>query len=345
MNKNIDISFIIPCLNGKQFIYRCLDSLLGLKSNNWEAVIVDNGSDDGSYELLLSYAKRDRRFIVLKSNKKCQSTAKNIAVKNASGKYVCFVDIDDAVSCDLLDAYPIDKNFDFYFSNWKKIRKNKESSVVLPMKNEFLGRDHIIKIQKWIFGDVQSRNPLSIDAFSSNCGKLYKTSIILENNILFTPMEIIGGSEDAIFNMEYLNFAMNGYFSNKELYHYYSHNNSYTHNRSLEKLFLYFSQYHIMQNIIKKFELDNIYDTLLKNRLIIVSLPVFIVASRLNIKRKEKFDFYKKYLSYTEFDEASKLFSAKKFGVVYKFLYHFLIKKHYKLLYYMLRVTDAFYNH
>ena len=282
---------------------------------------------------------------MLTSNVRCQSTAKNLALQKASGKYVCFLDIDDAVSNDLLSSYPINEDYDFYFSNWKKIKNNKKSIIDLPTKSGFLERSHITLIQKWIFGEVKSKNPLSIDVFSSNCGKLYKTSIIRNNNISFVPMKLIGGSEDAIFNMEYLNYAMCGFYVKKELYYYYSHNNSYTHNRHLSSLFLYFSQYHIMKNLIKKMNLDDGYYIALKNRLILVSLPVFIVASRLAVSKKEKFKFYKKYLSYEEFNDAVNSFNTNNFYIFYRIIYHFLIKKHYRLLYYILRITDIFYGH
>ena len=98
-----------------------------------------------------------------------------------------------------------------------------------------------------------------------------------------------------------------------------------------------------MSGLIKKLNLDASYAIALQNRLIIATLPVFLVATRLKLSRKEKFNFFKNYLSYEEFDAALDSFRTKKFGFIYRFLYYLLTKKRYKFLYYMLRMSDFIY--
>lgn len=339
MTNSIYVSFIIPCLNGEKYIGKCFDSIISQTISNWEIIVVDNGSDDNSLSILNEYKKRDERIHVFKSEIKCQSTAKNIAIQHAQGKYLCFVDVDDYVENDLIESYPIEDDYDFYFSNWYKIRKQKKSKRIFPIKKSLLDKNDITDIQRWIFGDVKSKNPLDLDTFSSNCGKLYRTSLIKNNNISFIPMSRIGGSEDAIFNMQYLEYAQSGYFCEKCLYNYVSHNDSYTHKRKIETLNLYFEQHKIETEILAKYNKLSEWYKYLCNRLMIVSLAIFIVVARLNHPYKNKIRFLKEFLQNKCFSDNVSSMNANSFGFIFRVLLKLLLRKQVKLTYFLIKIA------
>lgn len=339
MQSEVLVSFIIPCLNGEKYISTCLNSIISQTVPLWEAFVVDNGSDDDSIKVLQKFAKKDERIHILTSKIKCQSTAKNLAIKHAKGKYLCFVDIDDFISTNFIESYPICENFDFYFSNWTKIKDGKQTIRKFPINENFLDKRNIIDIQRWVIGDVRSKNPLDLDLFSSNCGKLYKTSIVMKNDISFIPMSFIGGSEDAIFNIQYLEFANNGFFSEKCLYNYISHDDSYTHSRSFEQLLLCFAQYDAIEDLLinlKKYEVWHVH---LDRRLMIVSMSMFIIVSRLKIKYEEKINFLTGFLNNKIILDHISNMNPCDFGFPYKILFKLILKRKIRIAYFLVRVA------
>ena len=71
------ISVIIPAYNVAEFLPKCLDSILAQAYENWEAILIDDGSTDGSGEILDQYASRDARFVVIHQANQGRADAKN----------------------------------------------------------------------------------------------------------------------------------------------------------------------------------------------------------------------------------------------------------------------------
>lgn len=97
MNKNKDkISIITPAYNCEEFLPMTIKSVLKQTYQNWEMIIVDDCSTDGTYEKALEYAQKDNRIKVVKAPVNGgPGAARNIAFDNASGKYYAFLDSDD----------------------------------------------------------------------------------------------------------------------------------------------------------------------------------------------------------------------------------------------------------
>lgn len=89
------VSVIIPVYNAREFIGRCLDSLLDQTFTEWEAICVDDGSIDSSPWILDDYASKDPRIKVITQPNAGVSAARNTALGAVSGDFVCFVDSDD----------------------------------------------------------------------------------------------------------------------------------------------------------------------------------------------------------------------------------------------------------
>ncbi|MBR4434893.1 MAG: glycosyltransferase family 2 protein [Clostridia bacterium] len=98
------VSVITPVYNAEKYIERCVESLRAQTFYAFEAIFVDDASTDGSYERLMDYSKADRRIRVIRQQTNAgQGAARNIGIDTARGKYLAFLDADDAFAPDFLE--------------------------------------------------------------------------------------------------------------------------------------------------------------------------------------------------------------------------------------------------
>ncbi len=98
------ISVIVPVYNVKNYINRCIDSILNQSFSNFELILVDDGSTDGSENICEEYALKDSRIKVIHQKNAGQAAARNNGVKAAKGEWIAFIDSDDSVNSQLLKA-------------------------------------------------------------------------------------------------------------------------------------------------------------------------------------------------------------------------------------------------
>lgn len=91
------ISIIIPMYNVEKYLRRCLDSVKNQTFSDWQAILVDDGSPDKSGEIAESYAKKDKRFIVVHKENGGLSDARNAGMPFAKGEYIMYLDSDDFI--------------------------------------------------------------------------------------------------------------------------------------------------------------------------------------------------------------------------------------------------------
>ena len=94
------ISFIVPVYNVEPYLSRCVDSLLNQTYENIELILVDDCSPDNSKSIMESYSKKDSRIKIIHKTNGGVSSARNAGIEAATGKYICFVDIDDEAKPD-----------------------------------------------------------------------------------------------------------------------------------------------------------------------------------------------------------------------------------------------------
>ena len=98
-------SIVIPVYNVAPYLRECLDSALAQTFSDWEAICVDDGSTDGSGEILDEYAAKDGRFKVIHQKNAGVSAARNFGIDAAVGEYVTFLDGDDAYDRSWLEGF------------------------------------------------------------------------------------------------------------------------------------------------------------------------------------------------------------------------------------------------
>lgn len=97
-------SIIVPVYNQEAYIGECLDSVLAQTLSDYEIIIIDDGSSDGSASVCGAYAAKDDRIRVIRQENAGPSAARNAGVKAASGDYLIFLDGDDMLACGALAA-------------------------------------------------------------------------------------------------------------------------------------------------------------------------------------------------------------------------------------------------
>ncbi len=113
INYTPKVSVIIPVYNTEKYLYECLESVTHQTLHEIEVICVDDGSTDGSLNILLEYAQNDHRFTVIQQENLYAGIARNAGFSQAFGEFVIFMDADD--------YYPAE---DILFTLYTKAKKH-----------------------------------------------------------------------------------------------------------------------------------------------------------------------------------------------------------------------------
>lgn len=208
MNKDPLISVIVPAYNSSKYVKKCIQSVLNQDYNNFELIVVNDGSTDNTLEILNTLSKKDNRIKVLNQKNSGVSSARNLGLSNSSGEYITFLDSDDTLTKTALSDFlsEINENVDLVICSSREVRL-KGMDVLYPSKIY----DNIYTIKNdFIEFDLYIRKP---------CANLYRKSIIDNYNVRF-PLSMSFG-EDHIFNLEYIKHINNSVIiSDKIVYNY-----------------------------------------------------------------------------------------------------------------------------
>ncbi len=97
------VSVIVPVYNAEKYLASCLDSLQAQTYPYWEAICVNDGSADSSWQILQEYAAKDSRFVLINQKNSGVSAARNAALQKAKGDYIAFLDSDDMLCCQFME--------------------------------------------------------------------------------------------------------------------------------------------------------------------------------------------------------------------------------------------------
>ena len=118
------ISIIVPIFNAAHYLPACIQSILSQTVSDLELILLDDGSTDQSLAITQSFAKQDKRIIVLTQSHAGQSAARNNGLRHAKGEYIAFVDADDIIENDWCEKHlkAIDK-VDYVQSGYVRAEK------------------------------------------------------------------------------------------------------------------------------------------------------------------------------------------------------------------------------
>ena len=284
----IKYSFIVPVYNTSKYLRKCLDSLIKQTFKNFEIIIVNDGSSDNSSNIISSYSSKYKNIKVITQENQGLSMARNNGIKEASGKYLLFIDSDDYVEKKLLEEI------------------DKEIEDVQVLRSQVIGEDENGNNNK-IFKERTFNSVNGYDAF-----KILSTYHFVETawcyafeRTYFTEnkFEFKKGAYHEDFGLiPYVIYKANKVKAiNYAGYHYIKREgsimNNDDYNKSVKKALDMLEQYKILKSYAKKrntkYNLDDYYLSYISNSVIIKSRE---------LKGKEKKEYINKLKKLRVFD-------------------------------------------
>lgn len=203
------ISVIVPVYNTEKYLDQCIHSILCQTFADFELLLINDGSSDNSGDICEKYASKDSRIRVFHKKNGGVGSARNEGVDRAVGEWIVFVDSDDYIRPPYLENLLLQTNetIDLVISFPEVILKNKIYRL-----------DHY---QEGLVSENDTDKLFSIydlQEHTSPWGKLYRTSIVKNNNIRFCENMCFG--EDAVFLYNFILYARNVFILNKADYCY-----------------------------------------------------------------------------------------------------------------------------
>jgi len=207
----MQFSVIVPVYNGEKVIERCILSVISQKFDDFELLIINDGSSDKTSDICKLYEKKESRIKYFEQLNKGPSEARNLGLKNAKGKYICFIDSDDYVE----DSY-------LYFLN-DNIKKYEADIIFIGFlfenqkTGEILSKVHLNEklYKRNEFGNL-AQKLIDNDIFGYTWCKAIKRDIL--NEIYFDTNYSL--HEDTLFICDVFDRAGSIATCKEYLYHY-----------------------------------------------------------------------------------------------------------------------------
>ena len=217
---DVKVSVIIPVFNGIKYLDECVSSVTSQVLREIEIIIVDDGSTDGSGDAADRYAAADTRIRVIHQKNSGVSSARNAALKIATGDFIGFVDSDDIVLPEMFNRlYEAAEEYgaEIVTSGYRSFNEAGENAPTMPpyVPEKPIGKEEI----KSLAAEMHKRG-----SFLFIWRSIFSRRLIEENGISFDTDIAIG--EDTLFCMEcYLN-AQKAVAVGEALYRYRLHSGS-----------------------------------------------------------------------------------------------------------------------
>lgn len=227
------ISVIIPVYNTEKELPKCLKSICDQTYKDLEIICIDDGSTDGSSQVLDEFSMKDNRIKVVHQKNGGESNARNTGLKMASGEYIAFCDCDDWIDTDMYEILARElncENIDMVGGSWYKETDaySQEIRNQLPVNNAAFTREELLKY-------LYKRD--SYRGFAYMWNKLYKREILKDKFgklLLFHEDLRLGG--DVLYLAEAALNIKKGKYIDRAFYHYYQRSESGCHTKDVDKL-------------------------------------------------------------------------------------------------------------
>lgn len=206
------VSIIVPVYNAEKTIRRCVESILNQQYTDWELLLIDDGSKDGSGAVCDEYAAKDARLRVIHRENGGVSAARNLALDHARGVYLQFLDSDDWITPDAT-------------SSLVRAAEGNRCDLVVADFYRVVGERLSRK------GDIDEDGVLSRVEYAAHMmenpadfyygvlwNKLYRRDIVEKHHLRMNPE--ISWCEDFMFNLEYIRHAERFHALQVPIYYY-----------------------------------------------------------------------------------------------------------------------------
>ena len=202
-------SVIVPVYTAEQTIERCINSILKQTVEDFELILIDDGSADSSFSICQDSAQQDSRIILFSQSNKGVSSARNKGIELSSGDYLVFVDSDDYVDSDYLSAFMTDDHADLIVGGYilEDMDGNSKKIISYPDETILIEKDYAALCRPFVEGRL-----------NTVWGKSIRRSLILDGNVIFCEGMDMG--EDTLFVVQLLKQVSLIKFIERSKYHY-----------------------------------------------------------------------------------------------------------------------------
>lgn len=240
MTRNPAISVIIPVYNQEKYVSKCIRSVLSQTFQNFEIVLVNDGSTDKSLKICQKYASKDHRVSIIDKPNEGLAPARKDGFLITKGEYICFLDSDDYLAPNafnilyhIAEANDVDMvigNHSIVWDNWLLVKKD---SIPYHYANQLINQNEVISF-------MLQNDKKNGFAASVVWGRIVRKSVIQNaweaGTVLFPNNRI----EDLFFNLAITPFLHSIWLTN-QIVHYYRYGGFTTRNASFSEAYgLYF---------------------------------------------------------------------------------------------------------
>ena len=216
MNNVPKISIIVPVYNVEPYLRECVDSVLAQTVQDYELILVNDGSPDNCGAICNEYAEKDSRIRVIHKKNGGLSDARNAGLEQACGKYVFFLDSDDLISPDLLEKTipAMEENMDMVVFKLQNFYPDGHTEP----GNSLMASDYVMDTEGERMAFIQ-QILLPCKIGWSACTRIFRRDIIQQHHLRFEDNRKIF-AEDMYFSLCYCSHISRIRCLEECLYHY-----------------------------------------------------------------------------------------------------------------------------
>ncbi len=224
INTNKLISIIVPVYKIKEeFLRECIESLLNQGRNDYEIILIDDGSPDNCGAICNEYVAKNNNVTVIHQENAGVSEARNNGIRAVRTKWLTFVDADDWVESDYITSlYDLicgeASDADIVMFDYIREYREVPSKEDMRLQTGFLNTEQVEIVHRTPFYKFLQDGKFNPYTVIGLWDKVYRTDFLRENNIWFIPEAKKG--QDRLLNADALNSTEKIYYLNKTLYHY-----------------------------------------------------------------------------------------------------------------------------
>ncbi len=262
MNSKEKISVIIPCYNVEKYVKKCILSIINQTYENLEIIVVDDRSNDGTYDVLKELEQEYSGKFKLLQNDENRGLAytRNFGVKNSTGKYVGFIDSDDYVGPTYYEELAkklIEENSDLVVNDIQLVDEN----------GKFIG-----EVNKACGDEISKYSIIDNGLCASACNKLLRKDLLEKYPFLEGKI-----NEDVASVIPIIVHSNKISYTNKAVYYYVQRHNSIQNSKFSEKRFDMFDSISVCLERIKDSEKYTEYrDIILLHQLLEIYIYILI---------------------------------------------------------------------
>ena len=314
------ISVIVPIFNASKSIKKCIESIINQTYKNIEIILINDGSEDNTLEIINDYKEKDERIKVINKANSGVANTRNVGIEIATGQYIMFVDSDDY----------IDVNY------------------IYEMHNELVKNDSDVAVSGMTSCENNEKKIKKIIYKNESCN-LQFSEIISEiiNKLTFCSACKTLIKKEMIFSFNMLKKATKIRYVNSTGYYYVFSKNSATNKTDIKSINKYCQDNYYAFNYIKNNTQCENY--LISNRVLTkinIAIKKVIYSDKITYKlfKNEATKIYNKYLVETGIEKSfnvSEINYETKFNLI---LIKLLLKRNYFIYYLLLKIKKIIKN-